>query len=154
MLLVTQSCPALCNPLDYSLPGFSNHGIFQTRILEWIAISFSRGSCRPRDWTQGFPGGLAGKKSTCSVGDLGSNRGLGRSPREGMATHSSILTGESHGPYSTWGQKSQTRLSNFHFLSPAVQGGSLPYEPPGKSKITKLFQRQNQNRIHITGVSF
>ena len=40
-----------CNPMDYSLPGFSIHGIFQARVLEWVAISFSRGSARPRDWT-------------------------------------------------------------------------------------------------------
>ena len=37
---VTQSCPTLCNPMDCSLPG-SIHGIFQARILEWVAISFS-----------------------------------------------------------------------------------------------------------------
>ena len=41
----------LCDPMDYSLPGFSVHGIFQARILEWVAISFSRRSSRPRDWT-------------------------------------------------------------------------------------------------------
>ena len=38
--------------MDCSLPGFSVHGIFQARILEWVAVSFSRGSSRPRDWTQ------------------------------------------------------------------------------------------------------
>ena len=38
--------------MDCSLPGSSVHGIFQTTVLEWIAISFSRGSSRPRDWTQ------------------------------------------------------------------------------------------------------
>ena len=47
--LVAQSCPTLCDPLDYSLPGFSVHGIFQARILKWIAISSSRGSSWPRD---------------------------------------------------------------------------------------------------------
>ena len=51
-VLVTQSCPTLCDPLDCSLPGFSICGIFQARILEWIAISFSRGSSWPRYWTQ------------------------------------------------------------------------------------------------------
>ena len=50
-VLVTQSCPNLCNPMDCSLPGFSVHGILQTRLLEWIAISFSRGSSQPRDQT-------------------------------------------------------------------------------------------------------
>ena len=39
--------------MECSLPGSSIHGIFQSRVLEWIAISFSRGSIRPRDWTQG-----------------------------------------------------------------------------------------------------
>ena len=41
---VTQSCPTLCDPMDCSLPGSSVHGIFQAIVLEWIAISFSRGS--------------------------------------------------------------------------------------------------------------
>ena len=48
---VAQSCPTLCDPVDCSLPGSSVHGIFQARILEWVAISFSRGSSRPRDRT-------------------------------------------------------------------------------------------------------
>ena len=48
---VTQSCPTLCGPMDCSLPGSSVHGIFQARILEWVAISFSRGSSQTRDWT-------------------------------------------------------------------------------------------------------
>ena len=46
-----QSCPTLYDPRDYSLPGFSAHGIFQTRVLEWVAISYSRGSSQPRDQT-------------------------------------------------------------------------------------------------------
>ena len=49
---ITQSCPTLCNTMDCSLLGSSIHGIFQARILEWIAISFSRGSAQPRDQTQ------------------------------------------------------------------------------------------------------
>ena len=36
-----QSCPTLCNPMDCSLPGSSIHGIFQERVLEWVAIAFS-----------------------------------------------------------------------------------------------------------------
>ena len=50
--LVAQSCPTLCDPMDCSLPGSSVHGIFQARVLEWGAISFSRGSSQPRDRTQ------------------------------------------------------------------------------------------------------
>ena len=42
--LAAQLCPTLCDPTDYSPPGSSVHGILQIRILEWIAISFSRGS--------------------------------------------------------------------------------------------------------------
>ena len=49
---VTHLCLTLCDPLDYSLPGSSVHGISQARILEWFAISFSRGSSQPRDQTQ------------------------------------------------------------------------------------------------------
>ena len=49
---VAQSCPTLCDPMDCSLLGFSVHGIFQARILEWVAISFSRGSSQPKDRTQ------------------------------------------------------------------------------------------------------
>ena len=46
---VARSCPTLSDPMDYSLPGSSVHGMFQARMLEWVAILFSRGSSRPRD---------------------------------------------------------------------------------------------------------
>ena len=49
---VTQSCPTLCDPMDCSLPGSSVHGILQARIMEWVAIPFSRRSSQPRDRTQ------------------------------------------------------------------------------------------------------
>ena len=48
---VAQSCPILCDPMDYSWSGSSSHGIFQAGILEWIAVSFSRGPSWPKDWT-------------------------------------------------------------------------------------------------------
>ena len=48
----TQSCPALYNPMDCSLPGSCVHGILQARILEWVAVSFSRVSSQLRDQTQ------------------------------------------------------------------------------------------------------
>ena len=103
---VTQLCLTLCDPLDCSLPGSSIHGIFQARILEWVAVSFSRGTSQPRDRTRvfhivgirftiwatrevhlyhevGFPGSSNGKESACSAGDLGLIPGLGRSPGEG-----------------------------------------------------------------------
>ena len=51
-LLVTQLCPTLCNPIDCSPPGSSVHMIFLGRILEWVAISFSRGSSQSRNQTR------------------------------------------------------------------------------------------------------
>ena len=50
-VLVAQSCPTLCDPMDCSPPSFSVHGILQARILEWIAILFARGASQPRDRT-------------------------------------------------------------------------------------------------------
>ena len=49
--LVAQFCLTLCNPMDCNLPGSSVHGVFQARILEWVAIPFSRGFSGPRDRT-------------------------------------------------------------------------------------------------------
>ena len=51
---VSQLWPTLCNPMDCGLPGSSVHGIFQARVLKWVAISFSRGSSRPRDGIRVF----------------------------------------------------------------------------------------------------
>ena len=58
-ILVTLSCLTLCDPMDCRLPGSSVHGILQARILEWVAISFSRESSRPRDPIQ--VSGIAGR---------------------------------------------------------------------------------------------
>ena len=59
-VLVAQSCLTLCSPMDCSPQGSSAYGIFQARILEWVVISFSRGSSQPRDRTQAshIAGGL------------------------------------------------------------------------------------------------
>ena len=46
-LTIAQSCPTLCDPMDYT-----GHGILQARILEWVAFPFSRGSSQPRDQAQ------------------------------------------------------------------------------------------------------
>ena len=54
-VLVIQLCPTLCNPIDYSPPGSSVHGILQARILEWVWFPSSRGSSQPRDLIQGSP---------------------------------------------------------------------------------------------------
>ena len=47
--LVAKSCPTLCDPMDYSLPGSSVHGSLQARILEWVAVSSSRNVPQPSD---------------------------------------------------------------------------------------------------------
>ena len=52
VVLVIQSCPTLWDPMDCSPPGSSVHGILQARILECVAIPFSRESSQPRDQTQ------------------------------------------------------------------------------------------------------
>ena len=49
---VVQWCLTLCNPMNCSLPGSSVHRILQVRILEWVAVAFSRGPSQPRDRTQ------------------------------------------------------------------------------------------------------
>ena len=49
-MLVAQSCPTLFDPIDCSPPGSSVNGILQARILEWVAMPFSRGSSQTRDW--------------------------------------------------------------------------------------------------------
>ena len=53
-MLVTQPCSTLWDAMDSSLPGSSIYGILQARILEWVAMPFSRESSQARDWTQVF----------------------------------------------------------------------------------------------------
>ena len=50
-VLVAQLCPTICDPIDYSLSGYSVHGISQGRILELVTISFCKGPSQPRDQT-------------------------------------------------------------------------------------------------------
>ena len=78
---VTQSCPTLCDPTDCSLPGFSVHGIFQARVLEWVAISFSK-------WWRTL------QPTQVDIRDLVWNLGQKILLEEGMAPCSSILTWE------------------------------------------------------------
>ena len=105
---VAHSCPTLCDPVDCSLPGSSVHRILQARILEWVAISFSRRASWPRDWilvsamwadalpfepprkpykgnfiNMGFAVVSDSKESACNAEDPSSVPGLGRSPWEG-----------------------------------------------------------------------
>ena len=81
-----------------------------------------RGGLQPAPMVQYFPGGSDGKASACNAGDLDSIPGLGSSPGEEMATHSSILAWripwmeEPGGLQSMGSQKSQTQLSDFTFF--------------------------------------
>ena len=63
-VLVAQLCPTLCYPVDCSPPGSSVHGILQARILEWVAIPFSRGYSQPRSPAHSLPSEPAGKLFT------------------------------------------------------------------------------------------
>ena len=116
-----------------TLPSTSDtvHGILQGRILEWVAFSFPRGSSQPRDWTQvsciagifslflGFPGGSAGKESTCSEGDLGLILALGRPLGEGNSYPLQYSGLENSMDCIVHGvAKSQTWLRDFHFQAP------------------------------------
>ena len=80
---VAQLCPTFCDPMGYSLPGSSLHGILQARVLEWVAISFSRGSSQPRDRTQvsSIPGrcfhGLQLSRLLCPWNSPSKNTGVG-----------------------------------------------------------------------------
>ena len=71
---VTQSCPTVCNSMDYTV-----HGILQARILEWVAFPFSRWSCQPRPQTQ--------------VSHIAGRFFISWATREAPPTHRGIVTG-------------------------------------------------------------
>ena len=114
--LVVQSFPTLCDPMNWAPDSFI-HGILQARMLEWVAITFSRGSSQPRDRTlvscitsrfftvratreanDTHKGGSVIKKKICLTMQEMWVRSLGQeNPLEGeMATYSYILAGKSH----------------------------------------------------------
>ena len=69
---IAQLCPTLCDPMDWGLPGFSVHGILQAKILEWVAIHFSRRSSQPRYSSQvsSVAGGFSTVWATREAWDL------------------------------------------------------------------------------------
>ena len=123
-----QLCPILWDPVERSPPGSSVYGIFQTRILEWVAIPFSRVSSQPRDQTRisyvlHWQAGsllleLPDKESAGNSGDLGSIPGLGRSLRGGNGDPFQCSCLGNPMDRGTWwatvmgSQKSQTWLSD------------------------------------------
>ena len=89
------SCVQLCNPIDSSLPGSSVYGIFQARTLEWVAISFSRGSSQLRDWTQVSP-------------TAGSHFTIWATRKAQSESHSVVSYSlQPHGLYSPWNSPGQ-----------------------------------------------
>jgi len=67
---VAQSCPTLHDPMDCSLPGSSIHGICQARVLEWVAIAFSRFLCRDFHFRKKFSLGISFFQETFREGNL------------------------------------------------------------------------------------
>ena len=131
---VAQLCPTVCDPMDYTV-----NGILQARILECVAVPFSRGSSWPRNRTQvpfiagrvytswatreaqseshsvDFPHSSVGKESSCNAGDTGLIPG-GRSPGEGIGYPLQYSGLENSMDCRVHGvSKSRTRLSDFYF---------------------------------------
>ena len=124
---VAQSCPTLSDPMDCSPPGSSVHGIFQARVLEWVAMIiinkiiiktiFLGLNC---NLVLGS-GGSDGKESACNAGHQGSIPGSGRSHGEGNGYPLQYSCLENSMDRGAWQAtvhrvtKSQTQLSNLHF---------------------------------------
>ena len=132
-LIAAQSCLTPCDPMDYSPPVSSVHGISQARILEWVAISFSRGSPWPRDWTHVSCIGrqiLYHKAQLCSQLCLTLCAPMHSSP-PGSSVHGDTPgknTGVGCMPSSSEYSKPRIKCK-----SPTLQVVSLPSEPWGKS---------------------
>ena len=112
---VTQPCLTLCNPMDYRLPGFSVHGIFQARVLEWVAFSFSRLSSWPRDRIQ--VSCTAGRLFTLWATREAGTRVPQRKIQRNRKVHMLFSSPSSLGSFSSLGiQKSQTKEWSHIFL--------------------------------------
>ena len=93
-LIVSQSCPTLCDPMGYSPPSSSVHGIFQARILEWVANSFMQEIFLTQGLNSDLPhsgSGSAGKESASNAGTWVQSQGWEEPLEKGMTTHSSRL---------------------------------------------------------------
>ena len=106
---VIQSCPTLCNPMDYTV-----YGILQARILEWVAFPFSRGSSQPRDRIQ--VSHIAGRFFTSWATRKPKSTGVGS-----LSLLQWIFPTQESNP-----------------VSPALQVDSLPIELSGKPKSQQL----------------
>ena len=140
---VAQSCPTLCNPMDYTV-----HGILQARILEWVAVPFSRGSCQPRDHT--LVSHIVGGCKVMALGISGSDCFPGSVQFSSVAQ--SCLTLCDPVNQSTPGLPVHHQLPEFaqthaHRVGDAIQPShplSSPSPPaPNPSQNQGLFQRVN-----------
>ena len=160
-VLAAQLCPTLCNPMDCSPPGSPVHGILQARIMEWVAISFSRGSSRPRDRT----------RISCITGGCFTILAT----REAWSESHSVMSDSlwPHGLYSSWNSPGQnTGVGSCSLLQGIfpTQGSNpglphLPVEPQGEPKNTgvgnlsllqQIFptQESNQGPLHCRWILY
>ena len=123
---VAQLCPTLCNPMDCNVPGSSFQGIFQARILEWVAISFSKRSSQPRDWTR--VSRIVGRCFT-----IWATREV---PRQKPETPLILFCFVLATSCSMWDLSSPTRDAT---IPPALERGFLTSGPPGKSQPHLFF---------------
>ena len=142
-MLVTQSCLTLPNPMDSGPPGFSVHGILQARILEWVAIPFSRGSLGSRNWTQVFciAGGLFTVWATEVKWSEVTQSCLTLCDPVDCSPPGSSVHGLLQARILEWVAISFSRdLPNPRIepRSPALQADALTFEPPGKPLIDNV----------------
>ena len=141
---VAQSCPTLCNPMDCSLQGSSVHGISQAGIVEWVAISSSRGSFWPRDWNHVCA--QASWTKWVRVTQLCPTLHYCMDHAVHGILQARILEWEAF-PLSR-----RSSSSGIQPRSPALQADSLPAEPPGKPflfrelKVEEKFSFQPLSR--------
>ena len=136
---VTQSCPTLFDPMDYTV-----HGILQARILEWVALPFSKGSSQPRDQTQGL---LHWRRILYQLSYQGSPPlpegdlrcpllRLPRSKLQPPKPHSLPLPPDRKGP-SAWASSSPRTLNSARFLPRWVNKATFLWFPPHLSPEPK-----------------
>ena len=138
---VAQSCPTLCDSVDCSPPGSSIHGILQARILEWVAISFSRGSSRPRDRNQ--VSRIAGRcfKLWANIALHKHNTEIKNNIEIKLVLYLIILEG--HGPLKglmtvyEWNKQQNLVIGKCHVL--------IYHFLPWKSRLGRASKRKNTN---------
>ena len=148
MCVCAQLCLPFCSPLDCNLPGSSVHGIFQTRLQEWVAISSSEGSSQLRDQTCISYVSCIGRRPLCHLG-----RGI-RSGGSVQFSHS--VVSDSVTPWTAAGQVSLSITNSQSLLKPTSIESVMPsnhlilYHPPSPpapnpSQHQSLFQWVNSS---------